>query len=854
MSSEICDRTFHNKKQRVELHAHTNMTKRLGLCSEEDLIDRAIAFGNKAVAITDIGSVQAFPNAERYNKAVGSKIKIIYGWEAEFSENHCGFTVLVKNQQGLKKLYKAVSLSLRDKNKPIPTVSKKLFLSNRSGLLLGCSLCNGELLNAILNNKPWSELCKIAKYYDFLEILPTESLEYLLRNEAYAKSLKGNTDLKKIIRTIVRLGEELEIPVCAAGDVYYIDLEDKAYESILMYSNGSGDKASHVSKFFMTTGEMLNEFSYLGEEKAYEVVVENTNLIADMIEEIEILPTKKILPVIDNAKEALTELVMKKAKELYGTPLPELIENRISCELKSITENDFTSLYEIARLLVKESERKGYHTVARATLGSSLVAFLSGITDINPLPAHYICPKCHNIEFVPSVSSGYDLPDKLCSKCSEKMKIDGHNIPFEAFFGIDGNKAPDISINFATEISEHIKEYTAKILGNDFPVYAGAILSYSPKTAGGYIEKYYQKYQYDKIDKERAAKMLCNMRKGIGYIPGKILITPSNFDIEEITPIEKADTNNEINVTHLPFRYLSKTLSSITVLSYCVPDMYHYLENATGVRVKDIPMNDAETLSLLTSPKALGVKAQDIFCPIGTLALPELRTQFAFDVITKCKPKCFSDAVKISGLTHGTGVWTDNADAMIDLGITDIKDVIATREDIFNKLLDKAIDRQTAFEITKAVRSGKSSPLSDEHMRILREHGVENRYIYSMNKIRYLFPKAHAVSYISAAMRLGWYKIHYPIEFYTAFFNNCQYNEAITDTVILGKAAVAQRIQEIMAISNKTQDESNELSLLLVFNEAMARGIEFLPPDISYSKKNIFTVQDGKIRFPISSH
>ena len=282
--------------------------------------------------------------------------------------------------------------------------------------------------------------------------------------------------------------------------------------------------------------------------------------------------------------------------------------------------------------------------------------------------------------------------------------------------------------------------------------------------------------------------------------------------------------------------------------------MYHYLEKATGVRVKDIPMNDAETLSLLTSPKALGVKAQDIFCPIGTLALPELRTQFAFDVITKCKPKCFSDAVKISGLTHGTGVWTDNADTMIDLGITDIKDVIATREDIFNKLLDKAIDRQTAFEITKAVRSGKSNSLSDEHMRILREHGVENRYIYSMNKIRYLFPKAHAVSYISAAMRLGWYKIHYPIEFYTAFFNNCQYKETIADTVILGKAAVAQRIQEIMAISNKTQDESNELSLLLVFNEAMARGIELLPPDISYSKKNIFTVQDGKIRFPISSH
>lgn len=256
---------------------------------------------------------------------------------------------------------------------------------------------------------------------------------------------------------------------------------------------------------------------------------------------------------------------------------------------------------------------------------------------------------------------------------------------------------------------------------------------------------------------------------------GEILITPSNFDIEEITPIEKADTNNEINVTHLPFRYLSKTHSSITVLSYCVLDMYHYLEKATGVRVKDIPMNDAEMLSLLISPKALGIKAKDIFCPIGTLALPELRTQFAFDVITKCKPKCFSDAVKISGLTHGTGVWTDNADTMIDLGITDIKDVIATREDVFNKLLDKAIDRQTAFEITKAVRSGKSNSLSDEHISILREHEVENRYIYSMNKIRYLFPKAHAVSYISADMRLGWYKIHYPLEFYTAFFNNCQY-------------------------------------------------------------------------------
>ncbi len=836
-------------KQRVELHAHTKMTETFGICSAKELIERAAQYGHSAVAITDNNSVQAFPDAERYGKENG--IKIIYGWEADFLKGSKGnpsqFTALVKNQQGLKNLYKLVSSSFTSNLFYMPiTVYKKEVISFRDGLLIGTGN-GGELFSAILDKKPWEKLCKIAGFYDFLEICPNGILHFLIENG----KLKDEKDIEDFNRTVVKLGEELNIPVVATGNVYYTDPQDCICHSIMMYAGSFDDEGKQPLQHFRTTEEMLAEFSYLGEEKAYEVVVENTNLIANMIEKVRIVPEEKIYPEIDGENEIFKKKVWEKAYLLYGSSLPKSISTRIEDELAKIFGNGYTVHYEIARRLVEDSEKHGYHVGSRGSVGSSLVAYLAGITEVNPLPPHYICPKCHHIEFVEGVGSGYDLPDKNCPDCNETMKGDGHNIPFETFSGFFGDKEPDIDLNFAPEYQWEAQDYLSEILGNKRTVFAGTIGSVLDKTAYGFIKKYEADHNLKFNDKtvEQLVNKLWGIKRCTGGHPGGVIAVPKDFDIEEITPLELLPGGRM--VTHFCWFDLCDNLLKIDILGHTVPEMYRFIERETGVRISEIPMNDSEVYSLFTSPDALGVTSDAIFCKTGTLALPECHSGFSRKMLMKCKPENFSDLVKISGLSHGTDVWFNNAEELITSGTADLKSVIATRDDIFNCLVQKGFDRKAAFSIMEFVRKGKGRMLKDVgefDVRKMREKGVPEWYIESMQKIRYLFPKAHATAYMIAAVRLGWYKLNYPAEFYTAYFNAWFGSSRGIGTALQGKEAVEKRIAGLL---NKDEElyasEEDELNELLVFNEAMQRGIKILPPEAPFSDDDDFTVIEDNI-------
>ena len=840
-------------KQRVELHAHTKMTETFGICSVKELIDRAVEFGHSAVAITDNGSVQAFPEAERYGEEKG--IKIIYGWETDvidsgFDEAPSEFTVLVKNQQGLKNLYKLVTQSFISKRNDIPTLQKADVEKYHAGLLLGSGI-GGEVFGKILYKRPWNELCKAAKFYDYLEIYPIDILHFLIENGR----LKDEEEIKEFNRTAVKLGEELNIPVVATGNVCYTDPNDSICHSIMMYAGGFDDEGKRPSQHFRTTEEMLGEFSYLGEEKAYEVVVENTNLIADMIEKVNIIPQKEVFPEIEDANKTFKEMVLRKAYLLYGTTLPKIINARIEDELAKIFGHGNTVHYEIARRLVEDSEKHGYHVGSRGAIGSSLVAYLAGITEVNPLPPHYLCPDCRHIEFVEGVGSGYDLPDKNCPECNETMKGDGHNVPFETFSGFRGDKEPDIDLNFAGEYQKKAQEHLSEILGNEKAVFAGTIGSVWDKTAYGFIKKYELGHNLSFDDKtfEQLVNKLCGIKRVTGCHPGGVIAVPKGFDVEEITPLELLPDGR--TVTHLCYNDLRDCILKFDILGHTVQGMYRFLERETGIRISEIPMNDAEVYSLFTSPDALGVTGKDIFCETGTLALPEVGTPFARKLLMTCKPENFSDLVKISGLSHGTDVWTNNAENLISSGTADLKSVIATRDDIFNYLTQKGFDREAAFSIMELVRKGKGwvlKEIGEFYIREMREKGVPEWYIESMQKIRYIFPKAHAVAYMIAAVRLAWFKLHFPAEFYTAYFNARFHNSRGIGTALQGKEAVKKRITELL---NTEEDlyrfEEDELDELLVFNEAMERGIKILPPEATFSDDEDFTVFEDSIFAPL---
>jgi DNA polymerase III subunit alpha, Gram-positive type len=765
--------------------------------------------------------------------------------------------IFAKNYVGLKNLYRLVSISSLDYFYKKPRILKSLYKKYSEGLIIGSACSEGELYQAILLGKSDEEIEAIAQEYDYLEIQPLGNNDYLIRTG----QVPDKEYLKAINRKIVALGEKLNKPVVATGDVHFMDPEDEIYRRILEAGQGFKDADNQAPLYLRTTEEMLAEFSYLGQKKAYEVVVTNTNLIADMCEQISPISSEKATPHIDGCEQTIKDITYGKAHELYGDPLPELIQQRLDRELDSIIKNGFSVMYIIAQKLVWKSNEDGYMVGSRGSVGSSVVAYMTGITEVNALPPHYRCPSCKHSDFTDyGYKNGFDLPDKNCPVCGEKLAKDGIDIPFETFLGFNGDKEPDIDLNFSGEYQAKAHKYTEVIFGKGTTFKAGTIGTIAEKTAFGYVKKYYEEknINVNKAEILRISRGCTGIKRTSGQHPGGIIVVPKGREIFEFCPVQHPadDPNSDIITTHFDYHSIDQNLLKLDILGHDDPTVIRMLQDLTGVDPQTIPMDDKKTMSIFSSTNALGVTPEQINSKVGTFGIPEFGTKFVRGMLLDTMPKAFFDLICISGLSHGTDVWLGNAKDLIDEGIVTLNEAVCTRDDIMVYLIKKGLPPNTAFKIMELVRKGqalKDPKKWEEYEAQMRECDVPEWYIGSCRKIKYMFPKAHAAAYVMMAFRIAWFKVHIPKAYYTAYFT-IRAKAFDAEFMIFGKEKVLGKMKEIEAMGMqappKDKDMYDDLELVL---EMYERGIKFLPIDLYKSHATKFQMEEDGIRPPINS-
>ena len=858
--------------KRVELHCHTKMSKMDGLTPIKELVDTAVRWGHKALALTDHGVVQAFPfaydEAKDLAKKNGWELKLIYGVEGylchsrEDKKNY-HIILLAKNVEGLRNLYRLVSLSHLQYfgGKPKrPRMTKGLLDQYRDGLIIGSACAAGEVYRAILAGLPDEEVKEIASYYDYLEIQPTGNNNYLIRDPRFP-DIHSVEDLQAINKKILALGDELGKLTVATCDVHFLNPEDALARKILQAGMGYPDE-EQPPLYLRTTEEMLEEFSYLG-DRAYEVVVENANKISDQVEHFKPVPDRDQLysPTIPGAKEKVESLSYARAHEWYGPKLPKIVEDRLKQELSSIIGNGFSVLYYIAHLLVKKSNDDGYMVGSRGSVGSSFVATMLNITEVNPLVPHYRCPHCYHTEFFTdgSVGSGFDLPEKDCPECGTPMIRDGHNIPFAVFLGFHGDKVPDIDLNFSGEYQPRAHKYTEELFGRDNVFRAGTLGTIKDKTAYGYIKKYYETRGEPKRTAfiEGLIPKLAGVKRTTGQHPGGIVVIPRDLDVHYITPVSYPadDPSCGTITTHYDFHSIDERIVKLDILGHDDPTVIKMLDRMLGEDYcRNIPIGDPDTMELFLSTKSLGVTPEQIGTDVATYGVPECGTRFVRQMISDVKPKNFSDLLRISGYSHGTDVWLNNAQDLIRSG-TPTEDTISTRDDIMNWLINKGMEPSMAFGIMEWSRKGKAHKkgFEPDQLEAFEKAHIPDFYIKACTTLQYLFPKAHAVAYVLSAYRIAYCKVHHPKEFYAAYFTVRAPHFDYT-LVHKGLDYMKRFIQNVNAQGTKASvNDKDTATYMELCVEMLERGFVFDEVDLYKSDAHKFLVTEKGLLPPLGA-